>query len=65
MSYSKVRLDIQATRYGFLAVPYLPQLLFDYNHVYNSVDDIILDFSLHGFRFNGVIDGFYEFERLN
>jgi hypothetical protein len=61
--YFKVRLDIQATRYGYLPVPYLPQLRFDYNHVYNSVEDVILDFSLNGFKFNGFIDGFYEFER--
>lgn len=61
--YNKVRLDIQPSRYGFIVVPYLMQLGFNYNHVYRTVDAVIKDFSLNGFTFNGIIDGFYEFER--
>jgi hypothetical protein len=63
--YDRVRLDIQPSRYGFLVVPYLPQLKFDYNHVYNSIDDVIMDFELHNFKFNGFIDGYYEFDRVD
>jgi hypothetical protein len=63
--YDKVRLDIQPSRYGFLVVPYLPQLKFDYNHVYNSIDDVIMDFEFNNFKFNGFIDGYYEFERVD
>lgn len=61
--YNKLRLDIQASRFGFLAVPYKPQAQFDYNKIYNSIDDIIMDFKLHGWTFSGIIDGYYEFER--
>lgn len=63
MRYSKVSLEISPTRYGYIASPYKPQLLFDYNHVYNSIDDIIKDFNLNGWDFNGIVDGYYEFER--
>lgn len=62
-SYTKLRLDIQKTRYGYLPVPYKPQVKFDYNHVYSKIEDVILDFNLNGWNFNGIIDGFYEFER--
>lgn len=63
--YNTIRLDVQASRYGFIVVPYLPQLKFDYNTIYNSREDVIKDFLLHGFKFNGIIDGYYEFERIN
>lgn len=62
--YNVVRLDIQASRYGYIVVPYIPQLKFDYNHVYGSIDDVIKDFEFNGFKFNGFLDGYYEFERL-
>jgi hypothetical protein len=63
--YNKIRLDIQTSRYGYLALPYLPQLKFDYNHIYSSIEDVIMDFELNGFIYNGFIDGFYEFERID
>jgi hypothetical protein len=62
--YDIVRLDIQPSRYGYIVLPYLPQLQFDYNHVYNTVDDVIKDFELNGFKFNGIVEKFYEFERV-
>lgn len=61
--YNKLRLEIKPSRYGFMVEPYIQQARFDYNHVYNSVDDVILDFQLNGWKFNGIIDGYYEFER--
>jgi len=63
--YNLIRLEIQPSRYGFIVVPYLPQLKFDYNHVYNSISDVIRDFEFNGFKFNGIVDTFYEFERIN
>lgn len=63
--YNTLRLDIQPSRYGYIVVPYIPQARFNYNHVYNSIDDVIKDFLLHGFKFNGIIDNYYEFERIN
>lgn len=63
--YEKLRLDIKPSRFGFVVLPYIPQARFDYNHVYKSIKDIIQDFNLNGFDFNGIIDGFYEFERRN
>lgn len=63
--YNTVRLDVQPSRYGFIVVPFLPQLKFDYNKVYNSREDVIKDFLLHGFKFNGIVDSYYEFERIN
>jgi hypothetical protein len=62
--YNVVRLEIQPSRYGFIVVPYLPQLKFDYNHVYNSVEDVIKDFEFNNFKFNGLVENFYEFERV-
>jgi len=62
--YNIVRLDVQPSRYGFIVVPYMPQLKFDYSNVYNSREDVIKDFLLHGFKFNGIVDGYYEFERM-
>lgn len=60
--YNTVRLDIQPSRYGFIVRPFLPQLRFDYNQVYSTREDVIKDFELNGFKFNGIIDGFYEFQ---
>jgi len=63
--YDRVRLDIQPSRYGYLVSPYLQQLKFDYNHVYNSIEDVIRDFEINGFNYAGFIDGFYEFYRID
>jgi hypothetical protein len=59
-----LRLQVTPSRYGFLIGPYKPQALFNYNHVYNSIEDIIMDFKFNGWVFKGIIDGFYEFERI-
>jgi hypothetical protein len=61
--YDKLRLDIQPSRYGFIVVPYVMQARFNYNRVYSTINDVIQDFNLNGFDFNGIIDGYYEFKR--
>jgi hypothetical protein len=61
--YDKLRLDIQSSRYGYIVVPYIIQARFDYNRVYSTINDVIQDFNLNGFDFNGIIDGYYEFQR--
>lgn len=45
-----ISLELYYARFGALARPYNEKVGFDYNRVYNSFDDIILDFSLHGWK---------------
>lgn len=43
-------LEIYYGRFGVLVRPFRPQLGFDYNRVYYSIDAVILDFWKHGWK---------------
>lgn len=48
--------EIYPTRFGFMVRPIIPQIGFDYNRVYNSVDWVIKDFFLHGWYVESITD---------
>lgn len=56
-------LRIYPSRFGFLVEPYKFVIGFDYNKVYNKVDDAILDFKLHGWNLVKVENQFYSFQK--
>ena len=43
-----ISIELYYARFGALARPFLNVVGFDYNRVYNSFDDIILDFEIRG-----------------
>lgn len=44
----EVSLELYYSRFGVLVRPQLPKIGFDYNRVYNSMEDVVRDFALHG-----------------
>ena len=45
-----IELELYYSRFGALVRPYRETIGFDYNRVYNSFDDIILDFALNNWK---------------
>lgn len=47
----EISVEIYYARFGVLVRPYVPTVGFDYNRVYYSLDSVIQDFEIHGWRF--------------
>jgi len=59
-----INLRIYYSRFGVLVEPILPRVQFDYNHVYNSIANVIEDFKLHGWEMTANTKEFYTFQRV-
>lgn len=66
-----ISIELYYSRFGALARPYIQTLGFNYNKVYNSFEDIILDFALNEWKLvsredsrsgNEVVSAFCTFE---
>lgn len=58
-----IKLELYYARFGALARPYDERVGFDYNHVYNSFDDIVLDFKIHGWKLVSIEESIYTFSK--
>ena len=56
-------LDVYYDRFGVLVRPYNPLLGFDYGRVYFSVEAVLEDFKLNGWRLVDRPNGLYTFHK--
>ena len=68
----KYSLEIYYSRFGVLVRPIVPQMGFDYNRVYYSIDAVIEDFWRNGWKVTDIMGSiepksgsFYTFEKRN